>query len=54
MALLEKLLSRGTPNTVKTETFVPAVWWPAIAGPFLPGFDGEMGISGRLPVPKPA
>src|SRR3984885_8918475 len=39
MGLLEKLLSPGTSNTVKTETFLPAIWQSAIAGLFLPAFD---------------
>jgi len=47
---LEKLLSGGTSKTFKTETFLPAMRWTAIAGPFSPGFDWEMGISGCLPV----
>src|ERR1700748_2982102 len=41
MRLLEKLLSPGTRNTLKTATFSPAIWQPVIAGPFSPRFDGK-------------
>jgi hypothetical protein len=29
----------GTPKTVKTETFLPAIWEPAVVGLFLAVFD---------------
>jgi hypothetical protein len=37
MGLLEKLLSRATSNTVKTETFLAGIWQPALAGLFFAG-----------------
>jgi hypothetical protein len=39
MGLLEKLLSPGTPKTVKTETFLPVTWWPSITRLFSALFD---------------